>query len=297
VLLCLRKFDSSELGLSIEDGKSPAGFAVAKLTEKRTIWDDVCIRNNSGKKYVSSRIFGEKLLEHIKRLKNENLVAQSNDYEVEIKDQVNENAVSFTLIYPIQEVYIVRVIPTIPCHKRWTFGAKLWQTEESYWPSKAMKHECVEKGIYLVGRPSPTKSQCQWQIAFLDQMRKFLDDNSGCRNKCLVILRLILNGSPVLQKGVTHLHLETIILNLYKKYPKPSFWTEDKFVQRFIDAVHDLQESVHERRLHDFILFDLNLMKELDKSTAESCKSQIKMLVEEPQKFFSTLYIQRDTSL
>ncbi|XP_031554314.1 protein mab-21-like 2 [Actinia tenebrosa] len=300
VLLCLKNFDSSELGLAIEDGKSPAGFAVPKLTDKRTVWDDFCIRSNSGKKYVSSRIFSEKLLGHLKWLMTQEIAAdaQMNEFMIKINEHLSDNTVTFSLSSPTQEVYSVHVFPTIPCRDRWTFGAKMWQTEESHWPTKAMKHECMEQGFYLVGRQAPTKSPCQWQIAFLEQMKKFLEDNNGCRNECLAILKLILHSSPQLQKGVRQYHLETIILNLYKKYPKPSFWTDDKFIPRFLDAVHDLQDCIEQRKLHDFIHLDLNLMKELDKATAESCKMQIKILLEEPEKFFSALDLeQTDTSL
>lgn len=298
VLLCLKNFDSSELGLAIEDGKSPAGFAVPKLTDKKTIWDDFSIRSNSGKKYVSSRIFSEKLLGHLTWLMTQDIAGvQLDDFTIKIDEKLSDNTVTFSLISSTQEVYIVRVFPTIPCRHRWTFGAKMWQAEESHWPTKAMKHECIEQGFYLVGKQAPTKSPCQWQIVFLDQMRKFLEDDNGCRNKCLAFLKLILNCSPQLQKGVRQYHLETIILNLYKKYPKASFWNDDKFLQRFLDAVHDLQDCIQERKLHDFILLDLNLMKELDKTTAESCKKQIKILLEEPEKFFSALDVQENTSL
>ena len=219
VILCLKNFDSSEHMLSIEDGNSPIGFAFAKLSGKRTSWDEFCIKSNSGKKYLSAKIISEKLHGHLRALLSKKTLTQHvNEFQTELMEHLEDNAVSIKL-FSSAETFTLHIIPTIPCKGRWTFGANPWLSEESHWPSKAMKHEAMNKGIHLVGRSAPTKSPCQWQIAFLEPWRMLLSDGAdNCRTKCLETFNLILNRSPLLQKGVTLFLLETVALNLYKKY-------------------------------------------------------------------------------
>lgn len=289
--LCLKDFHSSENELSIEDGNSPTGFAFAKLSNMKSPMDEFCIISNSGKKFLSPRIISEQLLSHLRILLAENiLVARSSELNIELVEHLVGNAIAIKLTSLQGISFEIHLIPTIPCSGRWTFGANAWLSDESYWPSKVMKHKVINNGIHLVGRSAPTKSPCQWQVSFMEPMKMLLDDTmSTCRDKCLEIMKLIVNRSQVLQKGVTVFLLETMILDLYKKYPQVSFWREDRLTQRFVDFVEVLRQAIQARKCHDFFLFDLNLLKDMDQSTANLCEQHLGKLLDDPEGFFRDL--------
>lgn len=289
--LCLKDFKTSEDELSIEDGNSPTGFAFAKLSNKKSPTDELCITSNSGKKYLSPKTISEKILHHLRALLSEDyiLASRSSEFQFDLLDHLEDSAVTLKLYSP-RETFKLHILPTIPCKGRWTFGANAWLSEESHWPTKGMKYESIDRGIHLVGRSAPTKSPCQWQIAFFEPMKIMVDSSNQChRNKCLDVMRLIVNRSQILQKGMTLFALETATLKLYKMYPQAIFWREEKFAQRFIDLVEELRKAVRARKLNDFFLYDLNLLKDMDQKTSELCDQELKKLLEDPKQFFIDL--------
>ncbi|XP_001634773.2 protein mab-21-like 3 [Nematostella vectensis] len=283
VLLNVQGFDSSEKALSIEDGQAPPGFAVAKVNSND--WYEWCVCSNSGKKYLSSKLINEKLLDHISKIvKLHDL--HIHDFSIDLEHSFGQQSTTLKLnVLSDRDNYHVVLVPTIPCPGRWTYSAHAWQNEGSHWPNKTTKQAAIADGIHLIGRSSHTKSPNHWQIAFLLPIRRLLADKTGCKHKCAMVMRILLENSSTLQEVIAGNHLENVLLHLFKKFPVASFWDEDRFGQRFLDIVNELDKCVRDRHLADFFIPDLNLFNDIDKHAAQLARVELQKLTQNPVEF------------
>lgn len=287
ILLVFQGIDPNEI--AIEDGQTPPGFALARLTGKRMIsrWKFCTGNSNPSKVYLSAKTVKEKLCDYVKRVVKSGAAFVGGDGKscVEIDDTHNDGAILLSVRGQDSEPFSLDLIPTIPFPGRWVFSAQAWETKLPDWPNKYLKEETLQSGIHLVARPSPSKSSYQWQIGFPVPMRKMLELELGCRTKCLLILDIIVEDMLAGRPGCNPFHLETVVMHVTEQIPVRSFWDEDKFAKRFMDVVKELQKCLLERNLGHVFLPNVNLFRDVDKLALESCKEGLQKVLQDPVKF------------
>ena len=295
VFVNLCNFDA--LDISIEDGQAPAGFAMVKLqstgsknqhTSQRRAFT---VTSNSGKTFLSTKLVSGTLLQSIKKILSKGLFPKSQNYKLTVEDFPVDNAVVLKVSERFHEdMFSVNLFPAVPCPGRWACSAHAWQIERHHWPNKSTKEEVFRDGIHLTTKPSPVTSPYHWQIAFFKPRRRLLVENVGCRNKCLDVLKITADNCKTLS-GLNEVQIESLMLHMHHKLPVDKFWNNNKFGQRFLDVLKELQSMLETSDLPDFFLPRLNLLRDVQKATKQDCMTQIKDILENPAHFFRSFEI------
>lgn len=288
ILVIFQGIDPEEI--SIEDGQTPPGFSLARLTGKKMIskWRFCSGNSNPSKVYMSAKIVKEKLYEHIRWVVNNGSLSgaeHKGKFCIKVDETRDDDAILLLVSGHDGESYSLDLIPAIPCPGRWVFSAHAWESKHPDWPSKKLKEDIVRSGIHLVSRTPPSKSSYQWQIDFPGPMRKLLELDMGCRTKCLLILEIILEDMQSGRGGCDPIHLETLALRVTEQFPVKSFWNNDKLAKRFMDVIKELQKCLLERNLGHVFLPNVNLLRDVDKLALESCKEVVQKVLQDPVKF------------
>lgn len=289
VLLIFHGVDPEEI--SVEDGQTPAGFALAKLTGKKMVskWKFCSGNSNPSKVYMSAKIVREKLFELVNRVISGSSFLESlegSNFCVEVVD--DDDVISMQVSGQDVEAYSVDLIPAIPYPGRWVLSAHAWESKQADWMSKTLKEEVIKTGFHLVARPSPSRSSYQWQIDFPGPMRKLLEIDMGCRIKCLLILEIIMGDMYSQRDACDSFQLETLVLRITEHYPVKSFWSEEKFSKRFLDTIRELQRCLSERHLTQIFIPGVNLFRDFDKLSLKSCEEVVQSVLENPENFLNT---------
>lgn len=300
VFLILQGIDPREI--SIEDGQSPTGFSLARLTGKKMVsrWKFCSGNSNPSKVYMSAKIVKEKLFELVKRIVDSVSFRGllKGKFSITLDDTCDDDAISLLVSGHDVEPYSLDLLPAIPCPGRWVFSAHAWESKPSDWASKGFKEELIRCGVHLVARPSPSKSSYQWQIDFPGPMRKLLELDMGCRTKCLLILEIIMENIQSGRDRCNSFHLETLLLHVTERFPIKSFWSDGKFAKRFVDIMKELQRCLSERSLGHTFLPNVNLFQNLDKLALENSEEGVQNVLSDPEKFLNTFELfEYDTSL
>lgn len=288
ILVILRGIDPEEI--AIEDGQTPPGFSLAKLSGKKMIsrWRFCSGNSNPSKVYMSAKIVKEKLYEHVKRVVDNGSFRreQEGKFCIEVDENRDDDAIWLSISRHDVESYSLDLIPTIPCPGRWVFSAHGWESRQPDWLTKKMKEGVVRSGIHLVARQPPSKSSYQWQIDFPGPMRKLLELDVGCRTKCLLILEIILEDMQSGRRGCDPFYLETLMMHVTERFPVKSLWSDDKLAKRFMDVMKELQQCLLDRHLGHVFLPDVNLLRDVDELALDNCKEGVEKVLRDPVKFF-----------
>ena len=298
MLLIFQGIDPGEI--SIEDGQTPPGFSLARLTGKKMVssWKFCSGNSNPSKVYMSAKIVKEKLFELVKRVVNSAPFRgfQGGKFCIRINESRDDDTISLMVSGHGVEPYSLDLIPAIPCPGRWVFSAHAWETKQGDWSSRRLKEELIGRGIHLVARPSPSKSSYQWQIDFPGPMRKLLDLDMGCRTKCLLILEVILENMQSFRDRCNSFHLETLVMHVTERFPVKSFWNDEKFAKRFLDIFKELQQCLLEKSLRHIFLPNVNLFRDIDKLALENCEEAVQKVLSDPETFLNTFELSKYTT-
>lgn len=290
LLLIFQGIDPEEI--SIEDGQTPAGFSLARLTGKKMVsrWKFCSGNSNPSKVYVSAKIVKEKLFEPIKRVINSTPFCQQfgGKLSIALNDTCDDDPISLLVSGHDVEPFSLDLVPAIPCPGRWVFSAHAWESKPADWANKRFKEELVRSGVHLVARPSPSKSSYQWQIDFPGPMRKLLELDMGCRTKCLLVVEILMEDIQSGRERCNSFHLETVVMHVTERFPIRSFWSDEKFGKRFLDIMKELQQSLSERSLGHTFLPNVNLFRDLDKLALGNCEEGVQKVLSHPEKFLNT---------
>ena len=298
LLLVFQGIDPGEI--SIEDGQTPAGFSLARLTGKKMVsrWKFCSGNSNPSKVYMSAKIVKEKLFELVKRVVNSAPFRGhlGGKLSIALNDTCDDDAISLLVSGHDMETYSLDLVPAIPCPGRWVFSAHAWESKPADWASKRFKEELIRSGVHLVARPSPSKSSYQWQIDFPGPTRKLLELDMGCRTKCLLVLEIIMEDIQSGRDRCNSFHLETLVMHATERFPIKSFWSDEKFAKRFIEIVKELQKCLSERSLGHTFLPNVNLFRDLDKLALANCEEEVKKILNDPEKFLNTFELFKCTT-
>ena len=300
ILLIIQGIDPEEI--AIEDGQTPPGFSLARLTGRKMVsrWKFCSGNSNPSKVYISAKIVKEKLYELVKRVVNNGsfLGEQEGNFCIQVDEKRDDDAIWLSVSGHDVESFTLDLIPAISCPERWVFSAHAWETRHPDWPSKKLKEEIVRGGIHLVARPPPSKSSYQWQIDFSGPMRKLIELDMGCRTRCLLVLEIILEDMQSGRRGCDPFHLKTVVIRVTEQFPVKSFWNDDKLAKRFMAVIKELQKCLLERNLGHVFLPNVNLLRDVDKLALESCKEGVDKVLQDPENFFKEFELfQYTTSL
>ena len=299
VLLVFRGVDPEEI--SVEDGQTPAGFSLTRLTGKKMVsrWKFCSGNSNPSKVYLSAKIVKEKLFELVKRVVNSSsFLGQQETRKFCIEVDGRGDMITLLVSGHDVEPYSVDLVPAIPCPRRWVLSAHAWESKQADWTSKTLKEEVIKSGFHLVARRSPSRSSYQWQIDFPGPMRKLLEVDMGCRIKCLLILEIIMGNMHSQREVCDSFHFETLALRMTEHYPVKSFWSEEQFAKRFLDIIKELQRCLSARFLTHIFIPDVNLFRDLDKVTLRNCEEVVQNVLRDPENHLNTFELfQYTTSL
>ena len=299
VLLIFQGIDPEEI--SIEDGQTPPGFSLARLTGKRMVsrWKFCSGNSNPSKVYMSAKIVKEKLFELVKRVVNDgpnDRQQEAGKARIAVNEACDDDTISLLVSGHDAEPFSLDLVPAIPCPGRWVFSAHAWQSKPADWANRKFKEELIRSGIHLVARPSPSKSGYQWQIDFPGPMRKLLELDMGCRTKCLLILEIIMENMHSFQERCDSFQLETLAMHVTEKFPIRSFWSDEKLSKRFLDTVKELQRCLSERNLGHIFLPNVNLFRDVNKLALDSWEEGIQKVLRDPEKFLNTFELFKYTT-
>ena len=298
VLLIFQGIDPGEI--SIEDGQTPAGFSLARLTGKKMVsrWKCCSGNSNPSKVYMSAKIVKEKVFELVKRVVHD--VPNHRQQEGKVRIAVNEACDSDTISLLVSghdaEPFSLDLVPAIPCPGRWVFSAHAWESKLADWANKKLKEELMRSGIHLAARPSPSKSGYQWQIDFPGPMTKLLELDMGCRTKCLLILEILMENMQSCKERCDSFQLETLVIQVTEKFPITSFWSDEKLSKRFLDIMKELQRCLLVRSLSHIFLPNVNLFRDVDKLALESWEECVDKVLSDPEKFLNTFELFKYTT-
>lgn len=298
MLLIFQGIDPGEI--SIEDGQTPAGFSLARLTGKKMVsrWKFCSGNSNPSKVYMSAKIVKEKLFELVKRVVNDepNSRQQEGKVSIAVNEACDDDTISLLVSGHDAEPFSLALVPAIPCPGRWVFSAHAWESKPADWANRKLKEELIRSGIHLVARPSPSKSGYQWEIDFPGPMRKLLELDMGCRTKCLLILEIIMENMQSSEERCDSFQLETLVMHVTEKFPIRSFWSDEKFSKRFLDIMKELQRCLAERSLGHIFLSNVNLFRDVDKLALESWEEGVNKVLSDPEKFLNTFELFKYTT-
>jgi len=298
MLLIFQGIDPGEI--SIEDGQTPAGFSLARLTGKKMVsrWKFCSGNSNPSKVYMSAKIVKEKLFELVKRVVNDepNSRQQEGKVSIAVNEACDDNTISLLVSGHDAEPFSLALVPAIPCPGRWVFSAHAWESKPADWTNRKLKEELIRSGIHLVARPSPSKSGYQWEIDFPGPMRKLLQLDMGCRTKCLLILEIIMENMQSSKERCDSFQLETLVMHVTEKFPIRSFWSDEKLSKRFLDIMKELQRCLAERSLGHIFLPNVNLFRDVDKLALESWEEGVNKVLSDPEKFLNTFELFKYTT-
>lgn len=298
VLLTFQGIDPDEI--AIEDGQTPAGFSLARLTGKKMVscWKFCSGNSNPSKVYMSAKIVKEKLFELVKRVANDvpNHRQQEGKVSIAVNETCDDDTISLLVSGNDVEPFSLDLVPAIPCPGRWVYSAHAWESKPADWTSKKLKEELIRSGIHLVARPSPSKSGYQWQIDFPGPMRKLLELNMGCRAKCLLILEILMENIQSCEERCDSVQLETLVIQLTEKFPIRSFWSDEKLSKRFLDLMKELQRCLSVRSLDHIFLPNVNLFRDVDKLAMESWEEGVNKVLSDPEKFLNAFELFKYTT-
>lgn len=296
VLLIFQGIDPEEI--SIEDGQTPAGFSLARLTGKRMVsrWKFCSGNSNPSKVYLSAKIVKEKLFEFVKRVVNDEPNVHEGKANIAVNEAGDDDTISLLVSGHDAEPFSLDLVPAIPCPGRWVFSAHAWKSKPADWVNRKLKEELIRSGIHLVARPSPRKSGYQWQIDFPGPMRKLLELDMGCRTKCLLILEIIMENMQPCKERCDSFQLETLVMCVTEKFPIKSFWSDEKLTNRFLDIMKELQRCLSERSLSHIFLPNVNLFRDVDKLALDSWEEGVQKVLKDPEIFLNTFELFKYTT-
>ena len=298
VLLIFQGIDPGEI--SIEDGQTPAGFSLARLTGKKMVsrWKFCSGNSNPSKVYMLAKIVKEKLFELVKRVVNDvhNDRQREGKVSIAVNEACDDDTISLLVSGHDAEPFSLDLVPAIPCPGRWVFSAHAWESKPAEWANKKFKEQLIRGGIHLVARLSPNKSGYQWQIDFPGPMRKLLELDMGCRTKCLLILEMIMENTQSCKERCDSFSLETLVLHVTEKFPIRSFWSDEKICKRFLDLMKELQRCLAERSLAHIFLSNVNLFRDVDKLALENWEEGVQKVLNDPEKFLNTFELFKYTT-
>ena len=162
------------------------------------------------------------------------------------------------------------------------------------WPDDSIRKRIVEEGTHLVCRPvksSMQHSAITWSLSFLGGEKYLLHSvESGCRNKCLQILKTVLENSLSYPCGLTPYHIETVTLHSNSLITNPSLWQDACLSALFLDLLSALHKSLSQESCSHFFAPSIQLFADIPSSVLKTLATRVKHIIDFPVEYFQTFY-------
>lgn len=297
VFIVFKKFDASKVSFVEMDSPSGTAFVGLKAAKLQKSWAELTQGGTNQGFYLSSALVREYLNSYLQNLSREKGILDQNVWF----DCTNDDQDGLVLIISFEgEQFFVHLTPTIFLRSIWPECAVLWKKVLFRWPDDSVRQKIVNEGVHLVCQPvksSLQHSSMLWRISFAHGEKLLLQStNTGCRNKCLHIMKTLLENTFSYPYGLTPYHLETVTLHLNSLISSPTLWVEGSLAARFLDLLSALQKSLAGENCNHFFAPSVDIFSDVPRSTLKTLATRVKHIVDYPEEFFQTLAFQSLTT-
>jgi len=258
----------------IDDGVAP-GCALLKLSDGRKRSMSLWVEFITASGYLSSRKI---------RSRFQTLVAQATE-RTGYRDAVVMVTDTTEVRLRLMDRYNVLITPAFNCTGIWPRGASHWPPPDALWPGPILGSEVRAGGFDLLSKECPYGARQPrnhassaaaaaegdaWVVSFHSAESVLLRTGTGCRRRCLSILKTLrdrhldLPGRPV-----DSYHMGTLLLNECEKHPLESDWDDGCLGDRVNGILLQLISCLQNRRCPHFFLPGLDLMRERSTSSMD----------------------------
>lgn len=262
----------------VDDGSMP-GCAVLKLSDGRKRSMSLWVEFITASGYLSARKI---------RSRFQTLVAQACD-KCGYRDVVKMVADTSEVRLRIRDRYVVQITPAFKCSGIWPRSASHWPLPHIAWPGPALVADVKTEGFDLLSREASAlhggKSAMEgdaWVLGFGEAENRLLYSGSGCRRKCLSVLKTLrdrhldLAGDPI-----TNYHLKTLVMYECEKHPREGDWHESCLGDRLTGILLQLISCLQCKRCPHYFLPHLDLFKGKSHASLENAAKQTWRLARE----------------
>ena len=298
IFIIFKKLDSRKVSVIELDSPESAGEVLVGIKQSKIkhSWFDVIQTTDEGN--VLSAAFIREYLNHfLQNISKEKGILQPNVWF----DCTNNEQDGLILNISYEgEIFFVHLTPTIFVKDVWPRCAAMWENVMFRWPEEQVRQKLVESGIHVVCRPlKPSTKQAKrntdivWSICFLNAEKFLLQDlNTGCRNKCLQIMKTVLDCSLSYPCGLTPHHVETTTLHLNSLMSSPSLWQDTCLNARFLDLLSAVHKSLTQESCSQFFSPSVQLFKDIPSPVLKTLAARIKHIVDHPVEYFKTFCLE-----
>ncbi|CAK8684534.1 unnamed protein product [Clavelina lepadiformis] len=140
----------------------------------------------------------------------------------------------------IRDSIVVRVIPAFKCSALWPNSAHHWPDPGTSWPPvskiaevKAIGFNLLSKDCVVTNEMNSSSESDAWMMSFAEAEDRLLECASGCRRRCLSILKTLrdrhldFSGSPL-----NNYHMKMLLLYECEKHPGDLEWNTSSIGDR-----------------------------------------------------------------
>ena len=290
IFIVLKKLNYSKVDIvEVDSGMACVGLKQAKHQHS---WHDLIERDMTREGFfLSSAMLRQYLNSFLQDIAKEKGILEPNVW-VDCTNNERDGLV-LNISYEGEQFY-VHLTPAIFAKGFWPDCGVMWKKVMFRWPEDNIRKRVVEEGTHLVCRPIKSITQhssITWSLSFLGAEKYLLHMvDSGCRNKCLQILKTVLENTLSYPCGLTPYHIETVTLHLNSLISNPSLWQDVCLTARFLDLLSALHKSLTQESCSHFFAPSIQLFSHIPSSVLKTLAARVKHIIDSPVEYFQTFY-------
>lgn len=271
----------------IEDLKTPAGYARLRLTSSPNMATSSPITSSSGQilEWCTETQPGDLYFSPKKLCKAfAAIVSKAAGRILKNGSRVTRKRVSFSDT-EATVAFSVNLIPAVVCPQNWPLCAYWLRNCSKKWPDVEVKNNIIRGGMHLIGLATGKDNDPLWKINFCSARRLLFQSDCDGKQKCLRILKVLLERDLSRPKGLLPLHLENIVMWASRKHRQEEDWAENMMAERFLEMLVALHKCLNNHDCYHFFVPTVNLFNELKPEVVKILATKVKDILKDPLKY------------